>query len=282
MVTRRRKGPKVAPPRFRSRKDRRQAIRFTANARFAITAGGKLRLPKIGDVPVRWSRDLPSVPSSVTVIIDAARPLLRQLRRRARDCSLPAAEPVIGIDLGLTHFAVLSDGRKIASPGSCAGPRRDSDGRSAQCPASRTAVGTGTRPGSNSPAPARGWPTRGASSDHQLSTALIRENQAVAVEDLAVKGLARTRMAKSVHDAGWSTFVHMLDVQGPAIRCGRSTGSAGSSPPARCVRPGIKEGTELDHRDPRHPDISTCGIPITECSACELPSFIAAAGGPRS
>ena len=40
---------------------------------------------------------------------------------------------------------------------------------------------------------------------HQLSTALIRENQAVAVEDLAVKGLARSRLAKSVHDAGWSS-----------------------------------------------------------------------------
>ena len=51
-----RKGRKAGPPRFRSRKDRRQAIRFTRNARFAVTPGGKLRLPKIGDVPVRWSR----------------------------------------------------------------------------------------------------------------------------------------------------------------------------------------------------------------------------------
>ena len=39
-VTGKRKGPKVAPPRFRSRKDRRQAIRFTRNARFAVTQAG--------------------------------------------------------------------------------------------------------------------------------------------------------------------------------------------------------------------------------------------------
>ena len=38
-----RKGPKVGPPRFRSRKDHRQAIRFTRNARFSVTLGGKLQ-----------------------------------------------------------------------------------------------------------------------------------------------------------------------------------------------------------------------------------------------
>jgi hypothetical protein len=60
-VAGRRKGPKAGRPRFRT--GRRQAIRFTANARFKVLASGTLRLPKIGDVPVRWSRPLPSEPS---------------------------------------------------------------------------------------------------------------------------------------------------------------------------------------------------------------------------
>jgi putative transposase len=210
-ITGMRKGPKVSPPRFRSRKDTRQAVRFTRNARFAITPGGKLRLPKIGDVPVRWSRSLPSPPSSVTVIRDSAGLYFASFVVEVRPGALPEAEPVVGIDLGLTHFAVLSDGRKIASPQFLR--RAEKKLKRAQRVLSRKQKGSSNRNKARikvARAHARVADAR-REFHHHLSTALIRENQAVAVEDLAVNGLARTRMAKSIHDAGWSAFVHMLE-----------------------------------------------------------------------
>src|SRR5215472_11945435 len=111
-----RKGSAVAKPRFRSRKDHRQAIRFTANARFKVLPNGKLRLPKIGDVPVRWSRPLPSEPSSVTVIRDSAGRYFASFVIEVKPGARTEADSVVGIDLGLKHFAVLSDGRKITAP----------------------------------------------------------------------------------------------------------------------------------------------------------------------
>ena len=77
---------------------------------------GRLRLPKIGDVPVRWSRPLPSGPSSVTVIKDSAGRYFASFVVETDPGALPEIEPVVGIDLGLSHFAVLSDGRKIRAP----------------------------------------------------------------------------------------------------------------------------------------------------------------------
>ena len=210
-LTWKRKGPKIGPPRFGSRKDHRQAIRFTANARFKLLASGKLRLPKIGDVPVRWSRELPSEPSSVTVIRDSAGRYFASFVIETEPVTLPETGPVIGIDLGLTHFAVLSDGRKIASPRFFR--RAEKKLRRTQRNLSRKQKGSRNRDKARVKVARAHARVADARRDfhHQLSTALIRDNQAVAVEDLAVKGLARTRMAKSVHDAGWSAFVGMLE-----------------------------------------------------------------------
>jgi putative transposase len=45
---------------------------------------------------------------------------------------------------------------------------------------------------------------------HKLSTQWIRENQAIHVETLSVRGLARTRLARSIHDAAWGSLLRML------------------------------------------------------------------------
>jgi putative transposase len=158
------KRPRMGAPRFKSRKDNRQAVRFTANARWKITPGGDLSLPKIGDVRVKWSRALPSVPSTVTVIKDAAGRYFASFIVETGPESLPEREQVVGIDLGLGHFAVLSDGTKIDARVFCVGPRRSSSVNRSASAGRRRAVTTGPSPASRSPALTRRWPTRGGSS----------------------------------------------------------------------------------------------------------------------
>jgi putative transposase len=237
-----RKGPRVRPPRFRSRKDTRQAIRFTANARFTVLPNGKLRLPKIGDVPVRWSRPLPSKPSSVTVIKDPAGRYFASFVIQTGPGTLPETEPVIGIDLGLHHFAVLSDGRKITAPRFLR--RAENKLRRAQRTLSRKQKESKNRDKARVKVARAHARVADARRDfcHQLSTALIRDNQAVAVEDLCVRGLARTRLAKSVHDAGWSAFVGMLEYK--ARLYGRAFHRIGRFEPTSqtCSACGVKDG----------------------------------------
>jgi putative transposase len=77
---------------------------------------------------------------------------------------------------------------------------------------------------------------------HRESTRIIRENQAVYVEDLCVAGLARTRLAKSVHDAGWSAFTAMLEYK--ARKHGRTFARTGRFEPTSqvCSACGVRDG----------------------------------------
>ncbi|WP_268221650.1 RNA-guided endonuclease InsQ/TnpB family protein [Streptomyces sp. EMB24] len=237
------KRPRMGAPRYKSRKDTRQAVRFTANARWSITTGGKLRLPKIGDLKVTWSRPLPSTPSTVTVVKDSAgRYFASFVVETGPGEPLPQTTPEIGIDLGLGHFAVLSDGRKVDSPRFLR--RAEERLKKAQRALSRKEKGSSNRNKARLKVARAHAKVTDARREfhHQLSTKLIRENQAVAVEDLAVKGLARTRLAKSVHDAGWSAFVSMLEYK--AARYGRAFHRIGRFEPTSqvCSQCGVKDG----------------------------------------
>ncbi|OQQ13979.1 transposase [Streptomyces sp. M41(2017)] len=241
-----RKGPRIGRPRFKSRKDKRQSIRFTANARWNITDKGRLSLPKIGAVKVKWSRTLPTTPSSVTVIKDAAGRYFASFvidTAPAVDATrMPDTDRTVGIDLGLTHFAVLSDGTKIDSPRFLR--RAEKKLKKTQRELSRKQKGSKNRDRARLKVARAHATVADARREfhHQLSTKLISENQGIAVEDLSVAGLARTRLAKSVHDAGWASFISMLEYK--ADRYGRTLVTIGRFTPTSqtCSTCGVKDG----------------------------------------
>ncbi|WP_455403050.1 RNA-guided endonuclease InsQ/TnpB family protein, partial [Streptomyces bambusae] len=158
---------------------------------------------------MRWSRPLPSAPSSVTVIKDPS----------GRYFASFVVEVEVGIDVGLTHYAVLSNGQVIDNPRFLR--RAERRLKKAQQALSRKAKGSKNRAKVRIKVARAHARVADARKDwcHQTVSRLIRDSQAVYLEDLSVSGLARTRMAKSVHDAAWSMFRRVLEEK--AARHGR-------------------------------------------------------------
>jgi putative transposase len=237
-LTGKRKGRRVGRPRFRT-KHGRQSIRLTRNG-FAFR-GARLYVAKVGQVRVRWSRDLPSAPSSVTVIREPDGRYYASFVVERDPTPLPPLSRTAGIDLGLVWFAAIaaSDGtiETLANPRHLrAAERRLAH---AQRRLSRKRKGSKNRAKARLRVAVAHRKVRDQRADHhhKLALRLIRENQTIAVEDLAVAGLARTRLAKSVHDAGWAMFVRLLEAKAPstAVRSSRSAAGHRPSRPARCV-----------------------------------------------
>ncbi|MEW2360162.1 RNA-guided endonuclease TnpB family protein [Spirillospora sp. NPDC029432] len=240
-ITGHRRGPKVEPPKPRSRKSARQAIRLT-RAGFRLRSNGRLYAARIGEISVRWSRPLTSEPTSVTIIKDSAGRYFASFVVDVETSPLPMRTDEVGIDLGLTSFAVLSTGHKVASPQYLR--RAEKRLQSAQRVVARRQEGSNNRAKAERRLARRHAKVADARRDflHKLSTGIVRDNQAVYVENLAVKGLARGRLSKSVHDAGWATFVAMLEYK--AERAGRYMAKIGRFEPTSqvCSACGVKDG----------------------------------------
>ncbi|WUC79567.1 transposase [Streptomyces sp. NBC_00536] len=218
-----RKGPKMGPPRFK-KKTSRQSVRFTKAARFSITGEGRLRLPKIGDVEVRWSRRLPSDPSSVTVIKDSAGRFFVSFVVEAEEKPLPeldVEDTDTGIDLGLSTYAVLR-GRKINTPKFFR--RQEKKLRRAQRKLSRCEKGSGNRRKAKLAVAKIHARVADQRRDfiEQETTRITRESQAVYVEDLNVKAMGhrKGKRAKSVHDQALGQFTRTLEAK--CARYGRT------------------------------------------------------------
>jgi putative transposase len=233
----RRKGPKIRHPKPR-RKRGRQSIRLTRNG-FSLR-GERLYVAKVGDMQVEWSRDLPSVPSSVIREPDGRYYASFVVEREATP--LPACDREVGIDLGLNSLAVISDGEVIPNPRFLRTAQRRL--RRAQRVLSRRQKGSANWARARHRVAVLHRKVREARLDHAHKAALrlVRDNQAVYAEDIAVSGLMRTRLARSVSDAGWSQL--MRCIREKATQYGRTFHRIGRFEPTSqvCSACGVKDG----------------------------------------
>ncbi|MBB4742986.1 putative transposase [Actinoplanes octamycinicus] len=199
-------------PRFKSKRKSRASAEFTASA--FRWKNGKLTLPKMSDpLEVVWSRPLPEgqSPSTVTVSRDSAGRWFVALLCEDAIEPAPATGAAVGIDAGLDHLVTLSTGEKVANPRQERADRRRL--ARAQRDLARKEKGSANRAKARlkvARVHAR-IADRRRDHLHKLTTRLVRENQTLVIEDLAVRNMVKNHtLARAICDAAWTTFRELL------------------------------------------------------------------------
>ena len=214
-----RKGKTVNPPRFKSRRSKQSAT-FTNNA-FVVKDNGKVYLAKIGLLDVVWSRPLPSKPSSVTVIKDAANRYFLSVVNEVNPQLLPDNGQVpdngqaVGVDLGIIDFATLSTGEKIKSPKPLKAKLKRL--RTCQRNLARKQKSSKRREKARLRVAKVHAKVKDTRTDvlHKLSTRLIRENQTVILEDLNPSGMMKNRrLSRGISESWLAWFSDDVRSQG--------------------------------------------------------------------
>ena len=206
-------GKRAKYPSFKSKRKSRASATFT---RMGFSwRGGQIKLAKCGEpLDIRWSRPLPegADPSSVTVSRDAAGRWHIAILVEDTVADGPATGAVVGIDAGITSLVTLSTGEKVTNPEH---ERRDRARLAlAQRRLARKQKGSANRARARvkvAKVHAR-ITDRRRDHLHKLSTRLVRENQALVIEDLSVRNMARNHsLARAISDASWSELRRQLE-----------------------------------------------------------------------
>jgi len=205
-------------PRFRSR---HRYDSLTWGGAWSIVAG-RLALQGIGHVKVHWHRPLPAeaVVRTVTVRRHARHWYAGFSLERSLPTPLPATGARVGIDLGITTFAVLSNGELIVGPRAFRTVRRRL--RVAQRRVARRVRGSHRRRKAVLLVRRLYERVRNLRRTHafQEASRLVHRFDVIYVEDLHLGGLARGRLAREVQDQGWGGFLAILTDK--AAEAGRS------------------------------------------------------------
>ncbi|MDJ0731890.1 MAG: RNA-guided endonuclease TnpB family protein [Crocosphaera sp.] len=197
-------------PRFKS-KHGRQSMSYPANVKFE---GDYLKLNrKIGKIYCRRHRDFEGTIKTVTISKNSdGKYYASVLVDDGLDLPEASTEgKAIGIDLGLTHFAITSDGSKFDNPKHLAKHQRNLKRK--QQKLSRQQKGSNTRQKARKIVAKVHSKISRCREDflHKLSRKIVNENQVIAVENLNVKGMVRNHnLAKAISDCGWGMFCTML------------------------------------------------------------------------
>jgi len=205
-----RKGKKVKPPRFK-KKTNAQSATFTKNG-FSVQ-GEQVYLAKIGNLNPIWSRDLPSDPSSVTVIKDAANRYFLSFVVEVEPVSIAAKNQSVGIDLGIKTFAFMSNGEKAQSPNYS---KHDRKVRKLQRKLAKQVKGSNRRHKTRLRIAKKHNRIADTRKDflHKLSTKVVRENQSIILEDLNVSGMVKNRkLSRAISLQGWREFRVLVEAK---------------------------------------------------------------------
>ena len=222
--TGKRKGRKLGRPRMKSRKDRRQSFRLTRNG-FSVRSSGRLFVAKVGEVRVRWSRDLPAQPSSVTIIREPDGHFYASFVVDVPASPLPPVGREAGVDLGIARLATIAatDGTRVEVANPKHLGRKLRKLARLEREKSRRQKGSANRDRSRCKVAVAHNEVARARRDyhHKQALALVRENQVIHVEDLNIVGMVKNRrLARAISDAGWGQFVRIIGEK--ADRYGRT------------------------------------------------------------